>query len=228
MTQKLVATGAEIHRSPGYRIGVLPAFGLNTAQEHIQNLPEYFEKYRDEEFEVTVKLDGVLHTVAWYNDEFYVCGRKTRLKYDHDQPQGDFCQVVKRMGFYEKLRNFGREIVLQGEFVGPGIKNNRAKYQEKSFLIFDIFDHEKLTYLTASDRSNLLHELFGEEIPHVPRVESGFKIFRHYADCDSLLKFADMITMNASPAEGIVCQMISDPRISFKVISYKYLLEHRL
>ena len=81
--------------------------------------------------------------------------------------------------------------------------------------------------MSSPERQILLYELFGEEAPCVPRVDM-VQIFRQCEDFDSLLRFADTVRVNNTPAEGIVCKMISDPRISFKVLSNKYLLKHEL
>lgn len=41
--------------------GLFPSFIKRTDQERCQNLPDYFELYKDWEFEITEKLDGCLH-----------------------------------------------------------------------------------------------------------------------------------------------------------------------
>ncbi len=205
-------------------LGPFPAFIPKTDQERIQNLPEFFEKYRDEEFEITTKLDGSSHTVAWCQGEFYVCGRNTRLEYDDADPKGDFAQLVKQLRLFEKLRDMNRNIALQGEFVGPGIQSNRAKFAEKSFFVFDVFDIDRQAYLLAGERYELTNKLFGFQVGHVP-ILTARKVFADFPDFATLMRYADGTTVNGTRAEGIVCKMLSDPSVSFKVISNQYLLK---
>lgn len=223
--------GVKLYENPneglfqGNVIGQFPSFIPKTDQERIQNVPEYFEKYRDEEFEITTKLDGSSHTVAWCNGDFYICGRNTRLEYDHENPKGDFTQLVKRLGMFKTLQRLDRNIALQGEFVGPGIQKNRGKFQSKRFFVFDIYDIDRQRFLPAKERRDLMGTAFCFVYDHVP-VLSASKVFTDFPDFESLMKYAASITVNDTNAEGIVCKMISNPSVSFRVISNKYLLKN--
>ncbi|MGL4943371.1 MAG: RNA ligase family protein [Thermoguttaceae bacterium] len=208
-------------------IGQFPHFIMKTDQERLQNLPDYFSLYRDEDFEVTVKLDGSSHTVAWHEGEFIVCSRNLQKVYDNDAPQGDFSVLIKEQGWFDKLRQYNRSIAVQGEFVGPGIQRNRAKFQCKEFFVFDIWDIEHQRYLSAPERVATLTALFGNTDCMVPVVKESCKILAEYPTFNALMDLADTTTIRNTPAEGIVCKMISDPMISFKVISNKYLLKDK-
>jgi RNA ligase (TIGR02306 family) len=61
--------------------GLFPSFIQKTDQERIQNLyDDYKSMYADEEFEVTVKLDGSSATYYFKDGEFGVCSRNLELK----------------------------------------------------------------------------------------------------------------------------------------------------
>lgn len=207
-------------------LGNFPSFIQKTDQERIQNLPELFDLYKNEEFEITTKLDGSSQTVAWFNGEPILCSRNLQKKYDPENPQGDFSQLIHKLELFDKLKNYGKNLAFQGEFVGPGIQSNRAKFAEKSFFIFDIWDIDRQIYLDPLQRTTALNDIFGNTNLMVPLVRTA-KILLEFPTFDSLMGFADTVTINGRPAEGIVCKMISNPMISFKVISNKYLMKEK-
>lgn len=59
--------------------GQRPSFIPKTDEERVQNLSHLVEKYQDEEFYVTEKLDGSSATFYKLNGEFGVCSRNLEL-----------------------------------------------------------------------------------------------------------------------------------------------------
>ena len=207
--------------------GNFPSGISKTDQERIQNLSDYPEKYRYEEFEISEKEDGSSCTVFRKDEEQGVCSRNYELK----ETQGNtFWDTVRSLKILEKLEIYGKNISLQGELVGEGIQKNRGKYKGHHFKLFDIFDIDKKRYMTPEERLNTLKELNaidGIEIPHVPLL--GYTNLDNLTVAD-LLKMAEgKSVISGSEREGLVFKsknLINNQVLSFKSISNKYLLKN--
>ncbi|MFW9853347.1 MAG: RNA ligase (ATP), partial [Candidatus Thorarchaeota archaeon] len=141
--------------------GMFPSYIKKTDQERIQNLPEYFEKYKDVEFEISEKLDGSSMTVFWDGEKFGVCSRNLELKEDEENT---FWKVANKLDLRNKMTN-GRKIAIQGELVGESIQKNPLKIQGQDFYVFDIWDTEEHRYLTSEERFKITSELGLKNVP---------------------------------------------------------------
>lgn len=117
----------------------------------------------------------------------------------------------------------GRNLVYQGELVGPGINSNRDKYMEDHWLVFDIYDVDAHAYMLPAERRIFLKH-------HLPMLEQvtpyGFiEPFLKDSSLDDLLKFVDARTPRGNTAEGCVFKSMTDPYVHFKLINNKYLLQ---
>ena len=214
--------------------GNFPSFIPKTDQERIQNfIKDYCEKYRDHEWEVSLKLDGSSMTV-YYNaeeDRFGVCSRNLDLTETEDN---SFWQVARKHKLEELMRDysmngyewFGKPIsfAIQGELMGPGVQGNREKLTELDFYVYDVWDITNQKYLDSKTRIDLC-EYFG--IQHVPVYEV---VKLGYDTADGFLELAefgyeDGLSINNKVREGLVFKSVNDPSISFKAISQKYLLK---
>lgn len=214
--------------------GNFPTFIFKTDQERIQNLSREFVKYKEEDltFEPTEKLEGSSMTVyhrkvtAHPNDlgivsevETGVCSRNLNLK----ETEGNaFWQVARKLQLLEKLTAHGRNIALQGELIGPGVQGNIYGLTELQFRLFDVFDIDNATYLSADERAKVGIALGIDHAPMLPVMS-----LQNFSDIAAVLAFAEGKSQLAdTEREGVVFKCIEKPELSFKAISNTYLLKH--
>lgn len=145
-------------RSPqgfGRRESNFPAWIPKTDEERIQNLADWSERLKGVLWEVTEKKDGSSMTVFYTpsqrpDNPFGVCRHNFELKRDETNA---WWEAAVKHGLEDKLRNLGREIVLQGELVGPGMNGNRDLLPERSFRVLRIWDIENQCYIPAASAS---------------------------------------------------------------------------
>lgn len=210
----------------GIARGNFPTFVPKTDQERIQNCFRTLEnKWIDHLWEVTMKLDGSSFT-AYYRThpdlsegQFGVCSRNLDLQ----ETEGNaFWQAARKYNLEENLRLLGRSVAIQGELMGPGIQGNKEKLTELSMFVFDIYDIDNKTYVDAYERYDLCEKL---DLPHVPLIEDEFKFDKNTLSKDAILEMADGPSLFANLREGIVFKSRTDPNVSFKAISNKWLLK---
>lgn len=208
----------------GQARGNFPNFIQKTDQERIQNRLRTLEKRDDDEqWEVTLKLDGSSTTFYCYNGETGVCSRNLELKTDESNAGNIFVQKYHELGIDEKLKALGRNIAIQGELWGAGINGNWEGITTIEFNVFDVFDCDTYKYLTADERYAIIEQL---DLKHTPIIGLGtLEAF----DLGSLriedfLKFADRPSVINTVAEGVVFKSLKDPNFTFKVINNKFLL----
>ncbi|MBK9497383.1 MAG: RNA ligase (ATP) [Xanthomonadales bacterium] len=193
--------------------GSFPGFIPKTDQERIQNVPHYLDDAG--EYEVTVKLDGSSMTVFHNQGETGVCSRNLEL---HETEGNTFWKVAHRNDIPARLSVYGKNIAVQGELIGEGIQGNPEKILGHDFYVFDVFDIDRQTYLSPTER----HEVCGLlGLKHVPIL--------HYkatlpASVDHALAIAEGQSLNPNAKrEGLVFKR-HDGQRSFKAISNSYLM----
>jgi len=121
--------------------GNFPHFIPKTDQERCQNLrKDIFETYKDNIYEVTLKLDGSSTTIYVKDGEVGVCSRNIDLK---ETEGNSFWKVSREQNIIEPLlelsKEKGEEYAIQGELIGEGIQGNPEKLKGKLFYLFDIY-----------------------------------------------------------------------------------------
>jgi RNA ligase (TIGR02306 family) len=119
-------------------------------------------------------------------------------------------------------------LAIQGEVVGPGIQKNRLGLKETSLFGFNVFDISAAQYLDHDDARAVLAEI---GVPAVEVLEQGSS-FQHTQE--TLLALAEgLYPGTRNEREGMVVrprrEMLSaalNGRLSFKVISNRFLLHH--
>lgn len=213
-----------------------PNFIQKTDQERVQNMLRTLEKRQrdnpDEEFEVTLKLDGSSTTFYVYSEAGEVgtgvCSRNLELKTDESNAENIFVQKFHELELDRKLRVFqerySRNIAVQGELWGKGINGNWEGIDDIRFHVFDVFDCDKYRYVDADTRYDVVDFL---NLPHVPVL--GIATLAQWGvgslKIEDFLKFADRESVYNPIAEGVVFKSLTDPQFSFKCINTKYLLE---
>lgn len=235
--------------------GKFPSFIPKTDQERIQNLPHYYELYKDHEWEETLKLDGSSLTCYKIAKEpslldkilsffgrkqkayhFGVCSRNLELKrsdnfkktFDNDGKLSEYNQS----DFWKIVNELNIEkhlpvgYALQGELIGPKIQANHEKVDRNHLYIFDVFDIVNQRYLLPLERQEFFSTYLPSTIKHVPVVNHSVKIFTECPDLDSLQVRVTGESINPKTvSEGRVLKSCTIPGLSFKCISNQYLLK---
>ena len=201
----------------GLAKGNFPDFIPKTDQERIQNC-KYVLEDRQEQYEVTIKLDGSSFTAYHRDGVFGVCSRNLELK---PSETNAFWQVANKYLLDITLPTMGN-YAIQGELVGPGIQGNQEQLKELDLYVFDVFDIDAQTYLSAEERYKFVDEL---DLKHIPVV---FVRSKAPATLEEVLKLAEGPSLNPNAnREGLVFKSTRNPELSFKAISNSWLLKEK-
>jgi len=212
----------------GQVLGNFPSHSIKTDEERIQNLVDHYEDYKKEEWIATEKVDGTSMTAFIYKEIFGISSRNLELK---ETESNTFWKVARQIGLEEKMRKIMEAynleaLTLQGELLGEGIQKNKYRIKGQKVLWFRAFDPIKYQFFPY-DTFRGMCEMTGLE--RVPTVERPFTLPEKYED---LILYADGESKLCQTArEGIVF-VAKNPayndngRLSFKVISNKFILKH--
>ena len=196
--------------------GFFPAFIPKTDEERIQNMSGILSG-----FYVTEKIDGTSVTYFKKDGVFGACSRNLELM-ESDATQW---QIAKRYDLANKLPD---NFAVQGELIGEGVQNNPLKQNGTDVYFFNAYNIESGRYLNYIDFVQFCQSM---GIKTVPVVDDNFSLPK---TVDELLVLADgKSLLNAlEDREGIVIrpkveQSYNGARLSFKVISNKYLLNEK-
>jgi RNA ligase (TIGR02306 family) len=199
--------------------GLFPSFIRKTDEERIQNLADEYEEMKRHTYYVTEKLDGSSATFYFNNGEFGVCSRNLELL----ETEGNtFWKVARELDLENKLREYGVNVSIQGELIGEGIQGNPYKMKGQTVRFFNLFDIDLQEYHSLPVFQKTI-EVLGLET--VPILNVRFNLPE---SIDELLNYADSKSV-LNPdfdREGVVIRS-SDRKISFKVISNKFLLKNK-
>jgi len=213
----------------GQVLGNFPSHSIKTDEERIQNLIDHYEDYKKEEWIATEKVDGTSMTAFIYNGVFGISSRNLNLK---ETETNTFWKVAREIKLEEKMRKYMEEnglesLTLQGELLGEGIQKNKYRFKGQQVLWFRAFDPIKYQFFPF--------EVFWEMISMkmnlraVPMVDWNFKLPEKYED---LILYADGESKLCQTAREGVVFVAKNPlyddngRLSFKVISNKFILKH--
>ena len=201
----------------GLAMGNFPSFIPKTDQERIQNIKHVLEDPY-ERYEVTIKLDGSSFTAYHRDGEVGVCSRNLELKPSDDNA---FWHVARKYGVLELLAARGN-YAIQGELIGPGIQGNQEKLEDLELYVFDVFDIDAQSYLTAEKRYNFLTDT---DLYHVPIISPYTAVPQ---TLEKVLAMAEGPSLNPKAnREGLVFKSTRNPELSFKAISNSWLLKEK-
>lgn len=202
--------------------GMFPSFLKKTDEERVQNLAKEYEQWRlssEHQFYATEKLDGSSATFYLNDGIFGVCSRNLDLLESDDNT---FWKAARDLKIKEKLESLNRNIAIQGELIGEGIQGNPYKIKGHSVRFFNVFDIDTQEYFgLPMFLSTMEHSLKLETVPILG-------IFQLPETIEELLKIAEekSVLNPGFDREGLVIRSI-DRKISFKVISNKFLLKEK-
>jgi RNA ligase (TIGR02306 family) len=208
--------------------GKFPSHSIKTDEERIQNLKDNFDKYRQERWFVTEKLDGSSMTCFIYENEFGISSRNLTLK---ENDTNSLWKVARQLEIEGRMREYMirnnlEALTLQGEIIGEGIQKNKYKLKGQTVKLFRAFDPMKYQFFPYGQFMVMMLDM---DLDTVPILETDFELPETY---EELIAYADGRSALADTArEGIVFvaknPSYSDSgRLSFKVISNKFLLKH--
>lgn len=204
----------------GMARGNFPALVPKTDQERIQNLTRSFQKYQEDSWSITEKLDG--SSCTFYLDDegvFHVCSRNLDLKEDE---ANSFWKVARKFQIEDIMRrNSMLGMAIQGEMIGEGIQGNQYKTQ-LDFYVYDMYNTHTGQYILPVQLKAACERL---GLKHVPIIAEATEIKEQ--TIQSILAFAEgKSLLNASNREGIVFKSNTVHDRSFKSISNSWLLKN--
>lgn len=206
----------------GLARGTRPQFVEKTDEPRIQNMKWALEKWAGFDWVATQKLDGSSMSVYYDGRErrVGVTSRNMDLKRTEDSV---WWKVAEELMLDQIVSSFGQDdtVVLQGELFGGSIQGNPLK-TDLDFRAFNL----------VVDGVTIPRDDWPDEIKaiSVPTFDLPFP-----ADLEEALAQADAVhtQIGNGRVEGLVWRVRNkayDPetgeRLSFKVISNKYLLKH--
>ena len=214
-----------------------PSWIAKTDEQRIQNVPSILKTYHGTPMIVTEKIDGTSSTFFLEksgNDyEFGVCSRNIYLKGDPKDLHfyyginpdtylgiADTYNIRATLSALFKKLKAQNTIVLQGEIIGEAIQDNKYGIKGTDFYGFNlIVDGKKVSSVEAK---NIVSE-FG--IKWVPILDEAYYLPE---TVDEILSYADGTSHLCNTLrEGVVIRD-ADNTVSFKCISNKFLLKHKI
>lgn len=252
---------ADDSSQPGPRInmrqkGKLPSFVPKTDQTRVEVLGKLVEKYKEERLWISEKLDGSSFSVYHNNGDFGVCSRNfditrknptfmertkrwishillRKREMNHKDRIDAWNKMAIKYDLENRLKGLGRNIVPQGEIVGPKIQKNKYKLDEIDVYFFDVYDIDNGVYVDYKELV-MITEALGLKM--VPVLYTDF-ILNHTVDELSVLSDGLSKLNKNTIREGIVLKPMREikdqkylklyrSRVSFKAVSRKFLLKH--
>lgn len=204
----------------GQAKGNFPTRIAKTDQERIQNMTRDYARgtLQAEVYEVQEKCEGSSCTIYVLDTEFGVASRNLDLK----ETEGNtFWDLARATDAEAKLREFGQDIAVQGEAIGPGIQDNIYKLDKHQFRLFDVqLPNEGGRYMEPDERRAFAAKYGFLEAPLI----NANWVFDSLT-IDDVIKMADgpSLINPKTKREGLVFKAKSRKRYTWKAISNEYL-----
>jgi hypothetical protein len=198
--------------------GWLP-FAHKTDETRIENIPYLFnDQYQGTPVYVTEKEDGTSGTFAVYKDLFYVASRnrvlyckpikKAIAELKPGKMYGDKCvDAACKYSFPKRMAKLNfKDVVVQGEIVGPGIQKNPMGLSEVHIMLFNVFIPGKQLNSTTPIGSFLGWDAIVDVARNLglPTVKLLDRTIWQWKDKASLKEYAKGNYDNGKPREGVV------------------------
>ncbi|GHU58460.1 hypothetical protein AGMMS49975_25060 [Clostridia bacterium] len=193
--------------------------GIPTTDEtRMQTSPRVLRALSGRPYYITTKMDGTSCTVYHKDGEVGVCSRNFELKNDGESSYWD---IANSYDLPNKLRDYGKNIAVQGEFCGEGIQKNRIRLSTPKLYVFSVVDLDTHEYWDYAEVVALTNALGLDMVP-IEEVGNSFNL-----SSEELLVKAQGKYPGGNDKEGIVIrsQAQRNSRVSFKVLNNKALLK---
>jgi RNA ligase (TIGR02306 family) len=204
--------------------GPFPRFIPKTDEIRVQSVPDFVARHQGETFYVTEKLDGTSGTFYLQSGEFGVCSRNHELAPSTAPP---YWATSNALGLEARLQDFGGEVAVQGEILGPKVQGNRYELPGLRFYLFSIYDLATRRYFPFEEFRDAAKTL---GLSTVPVLDEQYKLPPHIGDLLALGPGKSVV--GPCIREGVVVRARAegrDPdtgRVSVKVLSTDYLLQY--
>ena len=200
-------------------------------EDNLANNPEWFEKYKNTDNYITVKMEGKSVT-CYFEDKKFLWFKKSIFKvFGRNVPLTEKKELEFFKSIGDKIKN--SHVILQGEYCAPHVQ--RGIYKNGShFYIYKIRDLLTNQYYTYEQMQNFASAHGLELVPLVDKKLSDFesiediynfadKIYFKEGDISKIITNKSKFTKNH---EGIVVRSndINKNNWSFKVKSREYQL----
>ena len=214
---------------------------IKTDEERIQNLTEIFQYYHDNyTWIATEKLDGSSCTYTVYEDKFGVASRNLRLKEHPENEKNSFWKYARENDIEENMRKFMKgtglkALTIQGELIGEGIQKNKYRIKGQEVRFFRVFNPLTYSFFSYEVTKNIIE--YHLELKMVPIIEMDMTLpdtieeLVEYANGRSALRETareGVVFVADQIIGGVNAKSLEDyqGRLSFKVISNKFILKH--
>jgi len=227
--------------------GTYPGWCEKSDAERYQNYNRNIEPHSEDQWCISLKLDGMSCTVFYDKERenpIGVCSRNWEVNVDDTgankwieteaRPENtnnywkaafDFDLIIKVQGIATHLN--ASKVALQGEICGPGIQKNKMGLDKIQFYAFDIYNGQTNEFLDYPEFLKIC-KMF--DIQTVPILQTGRTITNDIQTKFDWVK--DLKYSNSTPAEGAVFVAVPLQRIGtlgrlkFKFISPTFLLKY--
>jgi len=221
----------------GIALGRFFSHSIKTDEERIQNLTEMFQEYHDNyTWTATEKLDGSSCTYTIYDDEFGVASRNLRLK---ETEKNTFWKYARENDIEEKMRSIIQAqslqaLTMQGELIGEGIQKNKYRIKGQEVRFFRVFDPMAYKFFDILNAVGIIRSV---DLKFVPIIEMDMTLPDTVEELIALADGRSILCDTAREgivfvAETVISGLDARPledyqgRLSFKVISNKFILKH--
>jgi RNA ligase (TIGR02306 family) len=196
-----------------------------TNEPRVQNAYHKLKNLENREVIITQKYDGTSATYMYVDGIFSICNRNYTLT-GPTSSSDHYFNIAKKYDLSSKMNILGKNIAIQGEIIGPKINCNRHNVKDIEFYVFNIFDIKQGLYLNYNETIAIINDL---GLKTVKVVYNGLMKYE-WLSSKALLDLAnEQLYDTGMQCEGIVIKSNdNNPRLSFKIISNKYLLKYKL
>lgn len=144
----------------GHGIGGYTPYSNKTDEARIQSNIERLDILKGHPYFSTVKYDGSSMTIQYIDGELTAYSRSLQLarpnkgyqawidiilenarikkQSNKNQLKSLIWETIDKMGIEEKLQNYGQNLILKGELIGPGIQKNKHKLNEHHWFCYTV------------------------------------------------------------------------------------------
>lgn len=219
-------------------------------EENVQKVySKMYEKYKDEEWVATEKLEGQNITIfTEYEDQVKWLFFKKRVKHvgvcsrTREVPKGtEFWKTVERLGLDKEISALEGEWFCRGEHVGPDIQGNIYNLDETDIIFFDFYmkvyedeEHKKKWHWVKLNFEESVKFAKENNLKFVPVLDEHYKLPAptvndkgvKVSGADIMLQQSDKNTVFGNnlkhKREGFVLRLRKDYSVSFKVKNPNY------
>lgn len=219
-------------------------------EENVQKVySKMYEKYKDEEWVATEKLEGQNITIfTEYEDQSKWLFFKKRVKRvgvcsrTREVPKGtEFWKTVERLGLDKEISAIEGEWFCRGEHVGPGIQGNIYKLDKTDIIFFDFYkkvyedeENKKMSHWVKLNFEESVKFAKENNLKFVPILDEHYKLPAptvndkgvKVSGADIMLQQSDKNTVFGNnlkhKREGFVLRLRKDYSVSFKVKNPNY------